>query len=110
MSQELSDAPSVKTQIDTWHARVQADSQWHCDWLSMQSRFPEPPSITFMVHRLDTAMEPKRMTIGMRPEDMHEWDDLAEQMVPVSLEKLVNLAAGRAVADLRSREDADVDA
>ena len=50
------------------------------------------------------------MTIGMRPEDMHEWDDLAEQMVPVSLEKLVNLAAGRAVADLRSREDADVDA
>ena len=107
MTQTPADAPSIQAQITTWHNKAQAQSQWHCDWLSMQSRFPEPPSITFMVHRLDAPMEPKRMTVDMRPEDMHEWDDLANQAVPISLEKLVTLAAGRAVADLRSREHVD---
>lgn len=106
MSQEpAADAMSIETQINTWHNKAQAQSQWHCEWLAMHSRFPEPPTITFMVKRLDKPMEPRHMTIDMRPEDMQDWDDLAQAPVPVSLERLVNLAAGRAVADLRSRED-----
>lgn len=107
MSQEsiAADTPSVEMQVNAWHSKIKADSQWHCEWLAMHSRFPEPPTITFMVKRLDKPMEPRHMTIDMRPEDMQDWDDLAQAPVPVSLERLVNLAAGRAVADLRSRED-----